>query len=103
MYNRPTNHVDFLSNCLDKIKQDNQKDLQWSTFLKPLPDIKRNSADSDAFTNANEADRMFETETPYLDLKGKDPLPPISKTFPNTKDTTYVFVQGIYCYSISLF
>ncbi|XP_071801913.1 adenylate kinase isoenzyme 5-like [Asterias amurensis] len=102
MYHKPGDHVDYMLECLTKIKGTQQGDgVRWNTFVDevkgqaPLPPINTTPA-----APALEREPTFTTEVP-LGMKRSSPLPPIATSpsvttvkqfpFPNIR---FIFVLG---------
>ncbi|XP_022084207.1 adenylate kinase isoenzyme 5-like isoform X2 [Acanthaster planci] len=75
MYHKPGNHVEYMLECLNKIKDDKMEAVRWNTFVDgvkgqaPLPPIPSSDAPM-------EREPTFTTEVP-LEMKRSSPLPPI--------------------------
>ena len=72
MYKKPDDHIKFLEECLNKAQ--NERRINWHTFIEPLPPIPKTSDKIHAESGQNEA------YSPSPVFKKSDPLPPIQKT-----------------------
>ena len=72
MYKKPDDHIKFLEDCLTKAE--NEKKIQWHTFLDPLPPIPKAGG---KISSENEEQLPARKSSSRLS-KYSDPLPPIS-------------------------
>ncbi|XP_038046579.1 adenylate kinase isoenzyme 5-like isoform X6 [Patiria miniata] len=77
MYHKPGNHVDYMLECLGKIKDNKSEAVRWNTFVDgakgqaPLPPIQSQDAP------VLDREPTFTTEVP-LEMKRSSALPPIA-------------------------
>lgn len=72
MYKKPDDHIKFLEDCLNKAQ--NERRINWHTFIEPLPPIPKTSDKIHVESVQNDS------YSPSPVLKKPNPLPPIQKT-----------------------
>ncbi|XP_062593112.1 adenylate kinase isoenzyme 5-like [Saccostrea cucullata] len=92
MYHRPQDHIKYLIECLEKVKEKGPQNVTWSSFVDirraktPLPPIDQNGQKRPRSRPSSRAKTPVKIEEPEkLETKKGDPLPPISKSPPPAK------------------
>ncbi|KAL3872034.1 hypothetical protein ACJMK2_040003 [Sinanodonta woodiana] len=111
MYNRPGDHVQYLIDCLVKVKDKGQENITWSSFVDirrtktPLPPISSNDkkghkSKGGSRSGSRNGQRPLSRErsrTPVDELKREittSPLPPIPIARKDIPECPIVFIMG---------
>lgn len=96
MYHRPQDHIRYLIDCLEKVKDKGYQNVTWSSFVDirraktPLPPIDQNGQKRPGSRTRSRPSSRAKTpvkieEKESLETRKGSPLPPISKSPPPAK------------------
>ncbi|KAL5011338.1 hypothetical protein ScPMuIL_009889 [Solemya velum] len=100
MYHRPADHIQYLIDCLGKVKENGSTNITWSSFVDirrtktPLPPITPPENGKRSPRSRQKTISPTDNRSKSTEMKRTSPLPPISLQKIDLPDVPVVFMMG---------